>query len=1081
MKKIISFILCVSLLASILCIPVSATEEVATSENIEEFCEDVNEMVNEYGDSDFVTPEFIEEEQTAEHTDEDIEINYCPRLIVQSNKPIDTYNAIDIVSGFSNFYIVQFENEEDINHAYEQYSKDKDIISVEYDISYNALLGTTEEETEEEIELTYEDYKNGWYLKSTGIDMVLEKYRNHNAPRFVIAVLDTGVDLNSKYLKGRLIETGFNNASDGDKNSEQDYRGHGTMVSSVIANCTTSNVQIANYRCINNYGKFDSMLLASSAILQAVSQGVDAINCSFTIIGEFALMNEAINYAYSSGCLIFAAAGNQFGNIGIYNASPLNTSPKVVCVGAHNKYNMPTNFTAYGKPVDILAPGDEMALISIGDKIESVGGTSFAAPFMASIYAMYSLVHSTVSFENKAMIIKNFGSGTDEKFASDLFGSGIANVLDLFDLNTVSEPEFSLEEGKYIGKVSLELFSEGNADIYYTTDYTYPSPTNGMLYTEPIVFEDEELRIRAVAYKDGKRSNYVSKDICSVTLGTDDMFTINADGVITGYTGNVKYLKIPEIINGITVTDIAYSSGFSNAEIYGAILPDTIEYLGATQELYERTISTNEQLGAFNNNEYIEFIIGKNVKTIGRLGVSNNTNLITVDFPNCEYIMYRGFRNSGILGASFPKVEIIGKEAFEGAVFLREIYLPKCQKIGPNAFKNTSSLYLVYLPYGDYLEFKETAPTEIVYTPESSEATQNLFINNTALTTLDLPQIKTIGSNAFYKTPVKQLELSQVQYIYSIPNTLKDDYIGTEFYSSYYSNYYLPVSVELSLPSTLKYCVPATDYKNEYIEYVVYGTAGINSYAEQWARENNIEFINISQETAIVKDIEPIWDKYSYEPLEFDARGFNRTYQWYGSKDNKQGNYDDKPIKNATDKTFNPDDYKSYPYYYCIMTSTDKDIDGKVVSGVTITSSMCENRLYYMFALSNTHINFDSNLIYTKQFVCRDFLEIVHINENTNYLITPSYEYQNNCWYGTGSQLQIQDADASTEIIYTLIVEGDINGDSVVDVIDASATEQVVNGHKELSGDYFLAGDSNRDEVIDIADYQQVVNFALQN
>ena len=295
----------------------------------------------------------------------------------------------------------------------------------------------------------------------------------------------------------------------------------------------------------------------------------------------------------------------------------------------------------------------------------------------------------------------------------------------------------------------------------------------------------------------------------------------------------------------------------------------------------------------------------------------------------------------------------------------------------------------------------------------------------------------------------------------------------------YYAPYYHPVSVELSFPSTLQYCIPATDYKNEYIEYVVYGTASEENYAKQWAEENDIKFINISQETAVVEDIEPVWDKYSYKPLEFDARGFNRTYQWYGSTDKIQRDSDDKLIAGATDKTFNPDDSKPYPYYYCVMTSTDKDIDGNVVSEVTVTSSMCENRLYYMFALPDTHINFDNNLIYTKQFVCRDFLEIVHINENTNYILTPSYEYQNNCWYGTGSQLQIQDADASSEITYTLIVEGDINGDSAVDVLDVSRIEQATNNHRELTGNYHLAGDGNRDGVIDVVDYQSVVNKAI--
>ena len=86
MKKIISTILCVSLLATIICVPVSAMEEVVVSESIEEFCEDVNEMVTEYSGSEFVTPDFIEEEQTTVNIDEELKINYgfksCLRLLL---------------------------------------------------------------------------------------------------------------------------------------------------------------------------------------------------------------------------------------------------------------------------------------------------------------------------------------------------------------------------------------------------------------------------------------------------------------------------------------------------------------------------------------------------------------------------------------------------------------------------------------------------------------------------------------------------------------------------------------------------------------------------------------------------------------------------------------------------------------------------------------------------------------------------------------------------------------------------------------------------------------------------------------
>ena len=1078
MKKIISSILCVSLLATIICIPVSATEDVVASESIEEFCEDVNEMVTEYSDSEFVTPDFIEEEQLPENTDEEIEINYCPRLIVQSDKSIDTYKAVDVASGFFNFYIVQFENEEDTNYAYEQYKNNPDVISVEYDVSYDALLGTTEAETVEDEELTYEDYKNGWYLQSTGMDMVLEKYKDQDLPEFIIAVIDSGVDLNNLYLQDRLLRTGFNNTNDGEKSSEQDYYGHGTMVSSVIANCTTDNVKIANYCGVDSKGIIESAVGSCSAIIQAVDDGADAINCSFTISGIYALVQETVEYAYSKGCLIFAAAGNEGCNIGITNASALNGSDFAVSVAANNKYNIPTGFTSFGKPIDVMAPGEDMPLFTLDNEVVSVAGTSFSSPLMASVYAMFSTVNPKVSFEEKVRAIKGCGVGTDEKFVTDCFGSGVVNALGLFGLDVIPEPFFSVSEGKYIGRVSLELFCEdAEADIYFTTDCTYPSPDNGILYTEPFVFEDQELRIRAVAYKDGKRSNYVSEDICSATLGTDDMFTINDDGVITGYSGNVKYLKIPETINGITVTDIAYSSGFTDAELYGVILPDTLEYIGRTFDLYDRTIPTNEQIGPFNSNKYIEFIVGNNIKTVGALGVANISSIGYVDFPNCEDILYRGFRNAEFVGAYFPKVKTLGREAFDGAVYLREAYLPLCEKIGSQAFRNNNSLTFVYLPNANYMEYKDIFTSdEIIYSVDNNEATKNMFLFNNSLSDLDLPKLESIGNAMFSNSAIKKLDLSGIKYMYDLPDTMPRDLEGTEFYYSYYCGHYRPVPVELSLPSTLQYCVPATDYKNEYIEYVVYGTKG--TYAESWATTNDVQFVELTPETAIAEDIEPVWDKYSYKPLEFDARGFNRTYQWYGSNDAKQGNYDDKAIRGATEKTFDPGDDAQYQYYYCKMTSTDKNIDGEVVSEVTVNSSMCHNRFHLMYAKEDTYIDFTNKYIFTLQQGRMNVLDIVGVPSTTDYYYFPSCGYLKDFYYGTGSAFIIY-TNGTQQSRYTIVVQGDTNGDSIVDALDVADVEKTVNGNYELYDEFYLAADLDCDEGLSMTDYQQVVNRAL--
>ena len=958
MKKTLSCILCFALLASIIYVPVTANEELVDTKSVEQFCDELNQMIDEYSDSDYVTPEFVEEEQVSIIVDNELEANYCPRLIVQSDKPIETYDAIEVVSGFFNFYILQFENETDTNYAYEQYSKDEDIISVEYDISHDSVILNTEVAATD-TELTYEDYENGWYLEATGMDKVLEKYENENLPEVVVAVIDSGVDLNNEYLQDRIKPTGFNNSGDGDEISEQDYLFHGTAVTSVIANCTTDNVKIANYRCINNEGGLNSALLACTAILEAVNNDVIAINCSFMSSSEFDIYDQVLEYAWSKHCPVFSGSGN-FGQDNQYLGGPLEASAYIISVGASNKYYAPASFTNYGKFIDVLAPGTDMPLMSLNNKIELMGGTSFSSPFMVGVYAMYYVTHPTLSYEEHIRAIKCCGSDltVEQDFVTNYFGSGIANPLKLFDLDTVEEPQIKITSGKYIGDtyyseeyplnstvnglkyigdVTVELSSEDDSDIYYTTDLTYPSPTNGTLYTEPIVISDDMVRIRALAYKDGQRSNYVSQKYCSIVLGTDDMFTINDNGVITEYKGNVNYLKIPEVINGITVKDISSYCGFNKAEIYGIILPDTVEYLGWTMDYYDRPTTLEEQLEPLGSNKTLDFVIGIGIKAIGYYGLAFLPNLYEIQFPNCEEIMCAGMYESSIVGTVFPKVKKIDNEAFYNIANLREIYLPECEYIGNNAFNSAKHLRILYAPKANFLPNQEFIDGTFTY--DNPSATQLMLNKCDRLSKVDLPSLETIGTQFFDRTAVKDVELSNIKYIYDLPDTLS---IAT----SYYSSYYQPVPISLSLPSTLQYCVSATNYKNEFIKYVVYGTEGIGSYAENWAKENDIEFVNLSPETAVAEDIETIWDEYSYKPLTFNARGFNRTYQWYGSYDNQIGN--DVIISGATKNTFTPNEDNQFPYFYCKMISTDINCDGEVVSSFEVFSSLCRNKFVHI-------------------------------------------------------------------------------------------------------------------------------------
>ena len=84
---------------------------------------------------------------------------------------------------------------------------------------------------------------------------------------------------------------------------------------------------------------------------------------------------------------------------------------------------------------------------------------------------------------------------------------------------------------------------------------------------------------------------------------------------------------------------------------------------------------------------------------------------------------------------------------------------------------------------------------------------------------------------------------------------------------------------------------------------------------------------------------------------------------------------------------------------------------------------------------------------------------------------------------GTGSTLTfVKTVNGVTLPVYTLslVVKGDVNGDGVVDALDAMAVELAANNNASLNGLFFAAGDVTSDGAIAVADYSAVVNTAVR-
>lgn len=122
-----------------------------------------------------------------------------------------------------------------------------------------------------------------------------------------------------------------------------------------------------------------------------------------------------------------------------------------------------------------------------------------------------------------------------------------------------------------------------------------------------------------------------------------------------------------------------------------------------------------------------------------------------------------------------------------------------------------------------------------------------------------------------------------------------------------------------------------------------------------------------------------------------------------------------------------------------------------------------------------TQIDYDNFLIFTNFETCMDICEVLEVTKTTEAIATASHISGNVEFYGTGTFVTVFD---SGEYIgdFTMIVNGDTNGDSVVDALDAAQVANASNGLKSIEGVYKMAADSNSDDIVDIEDYQAIVN-----
>jgi subtilisin family serine protease len=301
------------------------------------------------------------------------------------------------------------------------------------------------------------------HAPSEMIYLQFAKALTRGVPDVRIAVIDTGVNLDHRELRGKVVKAAdfvdlegldtsdFIGDVTGYDDVPEDEVGHGTHVSGIVAGrglqmdegvapeCSLIAVRVlATMKTdgrLYGAGIVDNI---NPGIKSAVDGGASVINMSLGIkhMGGGLPHEDVIKYALSKGVTVVAASGND-GTAERYYPGAL---PGVIAVGAVDDAGVPTSFTSYGANIACVAPGVNIYSSYAHNTYALATGTSQASPFVAG---MIGLMKSfALQFGRKLTnvdiqdVLRNTSDKIDRRLRNEHAGYGLINMADAFKFLT---------------------------------------------------------------------------------------------------------------------------------------------------------------------------------------------------------------------------------------------------------------------------------------------------------------------------------------------------------------------------------------------------------------------------------------------------------------------------------------------------------------------------------------------------------------------------------------------------------------------------------------------------------------------
>ncbi|WP_231687915.1 S8 family peptidase [Bacillus sp. FJAT-27251] len=245
----------------------------------------------------------------------------------------------------------------------------------------------------------------------------------------IIAVIDTGVDLDHPDLKNRLVD-GYNVMNDNDE--PDDDNGHGTHVAGIIASETNNHQGTAGVTWYNKIMPVKAMgakgygttFDIAKGIIWAVDNGADVINLSLGNYQESNILQRAVRYAYDHDVVMVSAAGNDNSRQPSYPAA----YPEVLSVSAISFDGNLAEFSNYGDYINVTAPGVYIPSTYFQNQYAQLSGTSMAAPHVAGLAGLVKSANPKLGSKEIMSIIQDTAIDVGKSGKDIQFGNGLIDV-----------------------------------------------------------------------------------------------------------------------------------------------------------------------------------------------------------------------------------------------------------------------------------------------------------------------------------------------------------------------------------------------------------------------------------------------------------------------------------------------------------------------------------------------------------------------------------------------------------------------------------------------------------------------------